>query len=161
MNIFEFIHDTFKFEKDIITLFEAFAGVGSQAMALKDLSKELGFTLKTVGISEIDKYAIASYNAIHGEIKNYGSICDIQEIPQVDIFTYSFPCKDISLAGNGKGFTKGSGTRSGLLWEVERILENQHKIGKLPQVLLMENVKNLAGTKFVDDFNEWQLKLQE
>ena len=161
MNIFEFMYDTFKFNKDNITLFESFAGVGSQAMALKLLAKEKKFTLETVGISEIDKYAIASYNAIHGETKNYGSICDIQEIPQVDIFTYSFPCQDISLAGNQKGFTKGSGTRSGLLWEVERLLENQHKLGKLPQVLLMENVKALAGIKFVDDFNKWQLKLQE
>lgn len=161
MNIFEFMYETFKFNKKEIKLFEAFAGVGSQAMALQDLSEEYNFKLNTIGISEIDKYAIKSYNAIHGNTKNYGSICDIKEIPQVDIFTYSFPCQDISLAGNQKGFTKGSGTRSGLLWEVERLLDNQFKIGKLPQVLLMENVKALASSKFVNDFNKWQLKLQE
>ena len=155
------MYDKFTFNKKTITLFEAFAGIGSQAIALKQLSKEFDFELDTIGISEIDKYAIAAYNAIHGEIKNYGSICDIQEIPQVDIFTYSFPCQDISLAGNQKGFSRDSKTRSGLLWEVERVLENQEKVGKLPQVLLMENVKALVGLKFKDDYIEWQLKLEE
>ena len=155
------MYDKFTFNKKTITLFETFAGIGSQAIALKQLSNEFGFELDTIGISEIDKYAIAAYNAIHGEIKNYGSICDIQEIPQVDIFTYSFPCQDISLAGNRKGFSRDSNTRSGLLWEVERLLENQEKVGKLPQVLLMENVKALVGLKFKDDYIEWQLKLEE
>ena len=161
MNIFEIMYDKFTFNKKTITLFEAFAGIGSQAIALKQLSKEFDFELDTIGISEIDKYAIAAYNEIHGETKNYGSICDIQEIPQVDIFTYSFPCQDISLAGNRKGFSRDSNTRSGLLWEVERLLENQEKIDKLPQVLLMENVKALVGLKFKDDYIEWQLKLEE
>jgi len=161
VNIFEIMYPKFTFKKNTITLFEAFAGIGSQAIALNQLSKEFGFKLDTIGISEIDKYAILAYNAIHGETKNYGSICDIQEIPQVDIFTYSFPCQDISLAGNRKGFSRDSNTRSGLLWEVERLLENQEKIDKLPQVLLMENVKALVGMKFKDDYIEWQLKLEE
>ena len=162
INMFEDMYQSFKFDKKEINLFEAFAGIGSQAVALKKLSKEFDFKLNTIGISEIDKHAIASYNAIHGEVKNYGSICDIQELPNdIDIFTYSFPCQDISLAGAGKGFAKGGGTRSGLLWEVERILENNHKTHTLPKVLLMENVKALVGVKFKDDFIQWQLKLQE
>jgi len=162
INMFEDMYQSFKFDKKEINLFEAFAGIGSQAVALKKLSREFDFKLNTIGISEIDKHAIASYNAIHGEVKNYGSICDIQELPNdIDIFTYSFPCQDISLAGAGKGFAKGGGTRSGLLWEVERILENNHKTHTLPKVLLMENVKALVGVKFKDDFIQWQLKLQE
>lgn len=160
MNIWDIMYEPFKFKKDTITLFESFSGIGSQHIALDKLAKELNFKLDVVGISEIDKYAIASYNAIHGETKNYGSITDIQEIPQVDIFTYSFPCQDISLAGNQKGFSRNSGTRSGLLWEVERLLENQEKINKLPKVLLMENVKALAGVKFIDDFTQWREKLK-
>ena len=51
--------------------------------------------------------------------------------------TYSFPCQDLSVAGKMKGMTKGSGTRSGLLWEVERLLT---ECKELPQVLVMENV---------------------
>ena len=161
MNIWDLMYEKFIFKKDSITLFEAFAGVGTFHMALNDLSDEFKFNLDVVGISEIDKYAIQSYNAIHGETENYGSICDIKEIPQVDIFTYSFPCQDISLAGNQKGFSRDSGTRSGLLWEVERILENQKELNKLPQILVMENVKALVGIKFKDDYIEWQLKLRE
>ena len=161
MNIWDLMYEKFIFKQDNITLFEAFAGIGSQHIALKQLSDEFNFKLEVVGISEIDKYAIQSYEAIHGKVENYGSITDIQDIPKVDIFTYSFPCQDISLAGNQKGFSRDSGTRSGLLWEVERILENQKELDKLPQVLLMENVKALVGIKFKDDYIEWQLKLQE
>ena len=142
-------------DQNIITLFEAFSGVGTQAMALKRLAKELNFKLEVIGTSEIDKYAIRSYTAIHGDTVNFGSITDIQEIPQVDIFTYSFPCTDISNAGQQKGFERGSGTRSGLLWEVERILNNQKILGKLPKVLLLENVKALISKKFKAGFEEW------
>lgn len=66
--------------------------------------------------------------------------------------TYSFPCQDLSLAGKGKGMEKGSGTRSGLLWEVERIL---NECTELPQILLMENVPQVHGKKNIDDFQQW------
>lgn len=69
------------------------------------------------------------------------------------IMTYSFPCQDLSIAGKQAGMTKGSGTRSGLLWEVERLLNETEE---LPQVLLMENVPQVIGKKNRDDFNEWQ-----
>lgn len=72
--------------------------------------------------------------------------------------TYSFPCQDLSLAGKTQGMTKGSGTRSGLLWEVERIL-NECK-DNLPQVLLMENVPQVIGSKNIDDFKQWELFLE-
>ena len=67
--------------------------------------------------------------------------------------TYSFPCQDLSVAGNQKGMEKGTGTRSGLLWEVERLLD---ELGdNLPQVLLMENVPMVHGTKNMPDFIKW------
>ena len=72
------------------------------------------------------------------------------------IFTYSFPCQDLSLAGKGKGMSDTS-TRSGMLWEVERILtECENK----PQILLMENVVQVHGEGNTEDFNKWQLKLE-
>lgn len=65
-------------------------------------------------------------------------------------------CQDLSNSGKGKGMKKGSGTRSGLLWEVERILEELVEEGKeLPQILLMENVPQVISSKNIDDFNEW------
>jgi DNA (cytosine-5)-methyltransferase 1 len=73
--------------------------------------------------------------------------------------TYSFPCQDLSLAGKQKGMRKGSGTRSGLLWEVERILDECS--GILPDVLLMENVPLVIGKKNIEDFQLWRDKLEQ
>lgn len=61
-------------------------------------------------------------------------------------------CQDLSTAGKGQGMSRGSGTRSGLLWEVERLLK---ETTELPQVLLMENVKQVIGKKNIKDFAEW------
>ena len=68
------------------------------------------------------------------------------------IMTYSFPCQDLSKAGMGKGMAKDSGTRSGLLWEVERLL---NEMDNRPQVLLMENVPDVVGAKNIKDFALW------
>lgn len=68
------------------------------------------------------------------------------------LLTYSFPCQDLSLAGKGKGMAKGGNTRSGLLWEVERILK---EMNELPQVLIMENVPEVIGAKNIKHFAEW------
>lgn len=76
------------------------------------------------------------------------------------ILTYSFPCQDLSLAGKGKGMSDTS-TRSGMLWEVERILTECYELGTMPQVLLMENVPQVHGTDNIQDFNKWQLRLEE
>ena len=77
------------------------------------------------------------------------------------VMTYSFPCQDLSLAGLGKGMEKGSGTRSGMLWEVERILDEIANANKqLPQVLLMENVPEVIGTNNIKHFAKWLEKLE-
>lgn len=68
------------------------------------------------------------------------------------ILTYSFPCQDLSKAGNSAGMKKGSGTRSGLLWEVERILK---ECNELPQLLVMENVPDVISQKNIADFSLW------
>lgn len=69
------------------------------------------------------------------------------------ILTYSFPCQDLSLAGKGAGMEKGSGTRSGMLWEVEKILDELGE--ELPQILLMENVPQVVGKKNKEHFDKW------
>lgn len=75
------------------------------------------------------------------------------------IMTYSFPCQDLSLAGKGKGMVDTS-TRSGMLWEVERILNELKTTNSLPQILLMENVPQVHGSDNVEHFNKWQLALE-
>jgi len=76
------------------------------------------------------------------------------------VITYSFPCQDLSLAGKGKGMSDTS-TRSGMLWEVERILTECKELGTMPQILLMENVPQVHSQDNVVDFNKWQLRLEE
>ena len=75
------------------------------------------------------------------------------------ILTYSFPCTDLSLAGKRKGMADTT-TRSGMLWEVERILNELKETNSLPQILLMENVPQVHGTDNVEHFNKWQLALE-
>ncbi len=70
--------------------------------------------------------------------------------------TYSFPCTDLSVAGKQAGMSKGSGTRRGLLWEVERILtEIRDSNGELPQILFMENVPQVHSQDNMPDFRKW------
>lgn len=132
-----------------IKVIELFAGVGSQAMALRNI----GIDYEVIGISEIDKFAYKSYEAIHGKVKNFGDITKINKLPYCDLLTYSFPCQDLSIAGHQKGISED--TRSGLLLEVERLLLKTKENGTLPKYLLLENVKNLVGKKFIKDFERW------
>lgn len=132
-----------------LRLIELFAGIGSQTQALTNI----GIAHRVVAISEIDKYAIQSYEAMHGKANNLGDIRKIEELPDADLWTYSFPCQDISVAGKGAGIKEG--TRSGLLFEVERLLCVASEKGTLPKYLLLENVKNLVSKKFKADFDKW------
>lgn len=131
-----------------LRVFEAFAGYGSQSIALRNI----GVDYEVVAISEIDKYAIKAYEAIHGKANNLGDICkiDIKDIPEHDLFTYSFPCQDISIAGRQMSLEEGSGTRSSLLWECKKIIEHCK-----PKYLLMENVKNIISKKHKPYFDKW------
>lgn len=129
-----------------IRLVEAFAGIGSQVQALKNI----GIEVETIGIFEVDAFAIKSYEAIHGKVNNFGDISKDVEIPNFDLFTYSFPCQDISNAGLKRGLEKGSGTRSSLLWECEKLIKKNR-----PPFLLMENVKALVNKRNKPFFIKW------
>lgn len=215
ISIFDMMYPDYRIDKPI-RLIELFAGVGSQAMALRNI----GADFEHYKISEWEVSATASYKAIHMEndntdysleieiaklpkilfdygiskdgkepmtleeierkgekwqritynnlraTNNLGSICNFKgedlEIVDTDSFTYlltySFPCQDLSVAGKMRGMAKGSGTRSGLLWEVERLL---NEVENLPQVLLMENVPQVIGKKNIDNFHLWQQFLED
>ena len=87
-----------------------------------------------------------------------GGHLNITETDKYDyILTYSFPCQDLSKAGLRKGMSDKT-TRSGLLWEVERILS---ECKELPQILLMENVPDVIGSRFIGDFQRWEERLRE
>lgn len=161
IDLFSYALPRFKIDKPI-RLIELFAGIGSQAKALKNL----GVKFEHHKAIEYDTHTIESYNAIHGTnftpqditLTHANDLEIIERESYTYILTYSFPCQDLSLAGLGKGMAKGSGTRSGLLWEVERILDECE--GNLPDVLLMENVPQVIGKNNIKDFQEWRRKLE-
>lgn len=96
LTIFDMLYPTFKIDKPI-RLIELFAGVGSQAMALRNI----GANFEHYRVVEFDKYAIASYNAIHGTNFEVSDIRNVKggDLGIVDlnkwtyIMTYSFPCQ--------------------------------------------------------------------
>ena len=145
----------------MLRVFTAFSGYDSQCLALREVANacDCGFRWELVGWSEIDKYAIQAHNALFPQWsdRNYGDISKInwKDVPDFDLFTYSSPCQDFSQAGKQRGGTKGSGTRSSLLWECERAIR-----AKKPKYLLMENVAALVSSKFIKLFNQWQLVLE-
>ena len=144
-----------------LRLIELFAGIGAQAKALENL----GVKFEHYRICEFDKYAVASYNAVHGTDFTTSDITKIHAadlgIVETDkyeyIMTYSFPCTDLSKAGKQQGMSRESGTRSGLLWEVERLLK---EVEELPQILLMENVPDVLSEKNSADFFAWRRFLE-
>lgn len=112
---------------------------------------------------KINRYGEQKLRTIYNNIKSAHNMVSIVNAKGADlgvvdtdkycyIMTYSFPCQSVSAAGKRKGMTKGSGTRSGLLWEVERLLE---ECQELPQVLLMENVPQVIGKDNIKAFGEW------
>ena len=101
--------------------------------------------------------------------KNLINITEVHgdDLPdKIDVLTYSFPCQDLSICGlwhgNVSGIKKGIKNRSGMLWEIERILYELDSDGKsLPKFLLMENVSNILSKRHIDDFNQWLKYLEE
>lgn len=108
------------------------------------------------------------YSAIK-ETKNLVSITDVKgcDIPEnIDLFTYSFPCQDLSLCGcwhgNKSGIARNAHNRSGMLWEVERILLEMNEEGRnLPRFLVMENVCNILSKPHEKDFGDWKKTLNK
>ena len=126
---------------------ELFAGIGACSKALK----RIGIKIDIVDAVEIDKYAIKSFNAIHGT--NF-EVQDIKEwdkdLKDIDLITHGSPCQDFSIAGKQAGGDLGSETRSSLMYETIRI------VGKLrPKYVLWENVKNILSKKHKHNFDAY------
>lgn len=124
--------------------------------------------VKPMSDERINRMAEKRLRTIYNNMQathNLGSICTVKgsdlQITETDeycyILTYSFPCQDLSVAGKGAGMAKDSGTRSGLLWEVERLLT---ECGEVPQVLIMENVPQILSAKNRPHFELWQNTLE-
>lgn len=134
----------------MLNILSLFSGIGAFERALENI----GVDFKIVNYCEIDKYASKSYSLLHkiDERLNIGDITkvDPDNIKEdIDLITWGFPCTDISISGYQKGFMDQDGnlTRSGLFYEGMRIIK-----AKKPKIAICENVKNLTGNRFKEEF---------
>ena len=119
-------------------ILELFGGIGACTTALK----RLGIPYEIADYVEIDKYAVASYNAINGTNFKPQDICEWDKDIECDLIMHGSPCQDFSVAGKQAGGDENSGTRSSLMYETLRI------VAKLkPKYVIWENVKNLLSKK--------------
>lgn len=135
---------------------ELFGGYGSQHLALSRIKNDnliKDFDFEVVGVSEIEPLAVKSYGLLNGKVPQLGDITKIKELPDCDLLTYSFPCQDLSQANTtGEGL---KGSRSGLVWEVIRLVRV-----KQPKYLLMENVTALLNKINIVSFEEVKRELE-
>jgi len=143
--------------------FEAFAGIGAQALAMERLEKKLPIKFECVGISEVDPYASKGYEALNGKVRNYGDITsiDYETLPHFDVLHTTSPCPDVSMAGQRKGMKKDSGTRSSLAWTLIPLLKAKRKKGDLPMLILFENVKGIIQGDVKEDFDAFLKAIEE
>lgn len=130
----------------MIKVLELFAGIGACSEALTNL----GIEHEIVDAVEIDKYAVQSFNAIHGTNFEPQDITKWDKDIECDLIMHGSPCQDFSVAGLGAGGDKGSGTRSSLMYETLRIVEKLK-----PQYVIWENVKNLLSKKHHHNFSAY------
>ena len=130
----------------MIKLLELFGGIGACSKAFDRLKIDY----EIADYVEIDKYAVASYNAIHNTNYEPQDITKWDKDIEVDLMMHGSPCQDFSLAGKQAGGDEGSGTRSSLMYETIRIV-NKLK----PKYVIWENVKNLLSKKHRHNFDNY------
>lgn len=136
----------------MIKILELFGGIGACSKAFKNLNIEH----EVVDYVEIDKYAVASYNAINNTNFEPQDICKWDKDIEVDLIMHGSPCQDFSLAGKQAGGDKDSGTRSSLMYETLRIV-NKLK----PKYVIWENVKNILCKKHIHNFNAYLQAMED
>ena len=136
----------------MLKVLELFGGIGACSKALE----RLGIGFEIADYVEIDKYAVASFNAMHGTNFEPQDICEWNKDIEVDLIMHGSPCQDFSLAGSQAGGNEGSGTRSSLMYETIRIVEKLN-----PKYVIWENVKNVISKRHKHNFDNYIKRLEE
>lgn len=136
----------------MIKVLELFAGIGACSKALE----RLGIEHEIVDAVEIDKYAVKSFNAVHGTDFEPQDITKWNKDIDVDLIMHGSPCQDFSIAGRQAGGDEGSGTRSSLMYETIRIVEKLE-----PKYVIWENVKNMLSKSHRHNFEAYISRMEE
>ncbi|MGM9880998.1 MAG: DNA (cytosine-5-)-methyltransferase [Bacilli bacterium] len=181
---FEFqVLNTCEWDVHAIVAYDYIHNNGSIDRRAKQLSREqLLIKLKSLSLSNdgkvpmkdrtLDAYSTEVLQRIYSSILKTNNLISVEDVKgadlpnNIDLMTYSFPCQDLSnvgaLHGYNKGIDRNAHTRSGLLWEVERMLNEREEQGlDLPRFLLLENVTALEAKRHAQNFDEWKNRLEE
>ena len=142
--------------KEELALFKASTVFSSNG---KEVMKNINYLQDNIWSTFYKAFKIT--NNIGTIVNSYDRI--INQVGDYDLLTYSFPCQDLSTAGNFHGFNEGiqEHTRSGLLLEIEKLLKKHKKTKTLPKYLLLENVTNLVQKQHRNSFDEWLTTLSK
>lgn len=152
----------------MLQFLELFGGIGSPRVALRNL----GIPVKAIDYVEIDEKAVRSYNAMFANELPYKEQSVVGYNLKPDILIHGSPCQDCSIAGHqgkakavdgrinrGKGADEGSGTRSSLMWETVRIIE---QLGEWkPKIVIWENVKNVTSKHMIHNFVKYLNRMED
>lgn len=139
----------------MIQILELFGGIGSPRIALRNL----GVQVKAIDYVEIDENAVRSYNAMFSDELNYKTQSVVGWNLKPDVLIHGSPCQDFSIAGHQKGADEGSETRSSLMWETIRIIQNMGEWK--PKYVIWENVKNVLSKHMKANFNRYILEMEQ
>jgi len=139
----------------MLKILELFGGIGSPRIALRNI----GIPVKSIDYVEIDLKAVKSYNAIFAKELPYKTQSVVGWDLKPDILIHGSPCQDFSIAGLQKGADPGSETRSSLMWETLKII-NQMGVWK-PRIVIWENVKNVLSKHMIHNFNGYLREMEK
>lgn len=152
VNVLERILENLIDKNEHIRILELFGGIGACSKALE----RIGIDYEIADYVEIDKYAVKSFNAMHGTNFEPQDICEWNKDIECDLIMHGSPCQDFSLAGKQAGGDEGSGTRSSLMYETVRIVEKLK-----PKYVIWENVKNVISKKHKHNFDNYLERMEE
>ena len=130
----------------MIKILELFGGIGSPRCALRNI----GVPVKSIDYVEIDEAAVRSYNAMFADELPYKPSSVVGWNLKPDILIHGSPCQDISIAGHQRGADEGSETRSSLMWETIKIIQNMGMWR--PRIVIWENVKAVTGKRMIKNY---------
>ena len=139
----------------MIKILELFGGIGSPRIALRNI----GIPVKSIDYVEIDEKAVRSYNAMFKKELEYKTQSVVNWNLKPDILIHGSPCQDFSIAGKQKGASPGSETRSSLMWETIKIIEQMGRWK--PKYVIWENVKNVLSKHMVCNFNTYLKQMEK
>lgn len=137
----------------MIKILELFGGIGAPRKALLNL----GYPHKAIDYVEIDEKSVRTYNALYDHLHKPQSVVGWNLKP--DILVHGSPCQDFSRAGKRLGGNDEDKTRSSLMWETIRIIENMGKWK--PKVVIWENVKGVLAKDMIHSFKKYFVEMEQ